>query len=193
MSNQRRWLWGLTAAALLPTCLQIIYFAGLEFASPYPNSDVLLFIALVAFIVSLSHVVLLGFPGLLLLSKMRQLRGWSICLLGFLAGCLPVGLWAWPLKSSLRGASDSHWDGEKMVSSMVNGIPTLVGWLNYVEGVMLMGVLGAISGLAFWIVWNTSGSSNHGEAHEIGSVVRLPANDPKRAVTSTFKPTANKK
>lgn len=165
MNNEHRWLWSLIAATLMPTCLPTIYFSVLSLASPYPDSSALLLIAIVAFIVSLVHVILLGIPGLLLLSKMGQFTGWSISLLGFLAGCLPMGLWSWPLKSSLHGASDAHWDGERIVSSMVDGIPTLVGWISYVEGTMWMGAMGAVSGLVFWVVWNKSGSSSRREEH----------------------------
>jgi len=153
-----RWLWGAIAATLLPTCLPTIYFGWFDLTSPYPNGTTVLLIFIVAFVISLGHVAFLGIPGLFLLRKIRKFTVWAISLLGFLAGCLPMGLWSWPLKSSLRGTSYTYWDGEKMVSSMIDGIPTHVGWISYGEGVITMGVLGAVSGLAFWVAWNKSGS-----------------------------------
>jgi hypothetical protein len=160
MNNKRQWFFGLTTATLVPTLLPTVYFAVVLLASPYPNSSTIFIVAIVAFLVSLGHVAILGIPGLLLLSRTRQFNAWAICLLGFFLGCLPMSIWSWPLKASLRGASDSHWDGEKIVHSMVDGIPTLVGWVSYGQGVLSMGALGLASGVAFSLAWWNIGSSS---------------------------------
>ncbi|MES2071703.1 MAG: hypothetical protein V4488_15215 [Pseudomonadota bacterium] len=151
----------LTTATLVPTLLPTAYFSVVLLASPYPNSGTIFIVAIVAFLASLGHVAVLGIPGLLLLSRARQFKALPICLLGFFLGCLPMGIWSWPLKASLRGASDSHWDGEKIVHSMVDGVPTLIGWVSYGEGVLSMGAFGAVAGVAFWLAWRNSGSSNN--------------------------------
>jgi hypothetical protein len=159
MNNKRRWLLSLSIATLVPTLLPTVYFAVLLLASPYPNSSTVFIVAIVAFVASLGHVAL-AIPGLLLLSRTRQFKAWTICLLGFFFGCLPMSIWSWPLKASLRGASDSHWDGEKIVNSMIDGSPTLVGWVSYGEGVLSMGALGALSGAVFWLAWRNIGNSS---------------------------------
>lgn len=137
--NSFGWLCGLAAAVFAPAVLLAIYFSAIIFASPEPNSSAMLFwIPIVAVPVSFLHVLFLAVPGLILLSKRHRLRADTVCVLGFLAGCLPIGVWTWPLKSSLHGASYSQWDGEKMVSSMIDGVPTLTGSIDYGEGVLMM-------------------------------------------------------
>jgi hypothetical protein len=158
MNCKRRWLLSITAATLAPTLLPTIYFSVLSLASRYHNSITIYVVAIVAFIVPLGHVAALGIPGLLLLSRARQFKAWTICVLGFFFGCLPMSIWSWPLKASLHGTSDAHWDGQKIVHSMVNGVPTLVGWISYLEGVVSMGALGAVSGAAFWFAWKNIGT-----------------------------------
>ncbi len=71
-----------------------------------------------------------------------------------------MSIWSWPLRDYLRGATESHRDGEKIVYSMVDGVPTLVGWTSYAGGVLSMGALGAISAGAFWLAWRYFGPSN---------------------------------
>lgn len=160
MNNKRRWLLSLSIATLVPTLLPTVYFAVVLLASPYPDSNTIFIVAIVAFLASLGHVAILGIPGLLLLSRTRKFKAWAICLLGFFLGFLPMSIWSWPLKASLRGASDSHWDGEKIVHSMVDGVPTLVGWVSYGQGVLSMGALGLASGAAFWLAWWNIGFSS---------------------------------
>jgi hypothetical protein len=102
-------------------------------------------------VIAAGHVLVLGLPGFLALRKLNAIRWWSTVGTGFLLGCIPIAVWAWPLK--YPGLSSSHWDGEKMVQTMVDGVPTVQGWLSYVEGVLYMGIFGAISGLGFWLIW----------------------------------------
>lgn len=99
------------------------------------------------------HVLFLGFPTFLVLRKLKAIRWWSSIATGFLLGCIPVAIWAWPLKYPELKSNSSHWDGEKMVQTMVDGVPTVEGWLSYGSGVLFMGAFGAIGGLAFWLVW----------------------------------------
>jgi len=62
-------------------------------------------------------------------------------------------IWYWPVEYSGYRSSYSYWDGEKMVQAKIDGIPTLVGWIDYSKGVALMGALGAIAALSFWWAW----------------------------------------
>jgi hypothetical protein len=41
----------------------------------------------------------------------------------------------------------------KAVQTMVNGVVTGAGWLDYARGIGLYAALGAIGGLAFWLIW----------------------------------------
>jgi hypothetical protein len=71
----------------------------------------------------------------------------------FVLGCLPIAVSDWPSHEPDLQTTSSHWDGEKMVETMVGGVPTLAGWIAYAREVSLFGLFGAVSGLAFWLVW----------------------------------------
>lgn len=157
MNNRPGWLLSLFAATLVPTLLPTVYFSVVMLTSPYPNWTTLFLVFIVAFVTALGHVAFLGIPGVLVLSRARQLKAWTVCALGFFCGCLPMAMWTWPLQASRRGASSSEWDGEKMVHSIVNGVPTLTGWINYGEGVATMGALGAAAAAVFWLTWKYTG------------------------------------
>jgi hypothetical protein len=152
MAN-RRWFCGLAAAVLVPTILTTAYFSAILLASPYPSGSAISFLAIVAFVTSLLHVVFLAWPGLIFLSRKQLFSFSTVCIFGFVAGCLPIGILTWPLQSAMRGASDRHWGGTEMVSSIIDGVPTLTGWISYATGVGSMGLLGAVAGLAFWMAW----------------------------------------
>jgi hypothetical protein len=160
MNTTTRWLLSLCAATLVPTLLPTLYFCVVFLTSPYPDGTAIFLVFIVALMITLGHLGFLGIPGLLVLSRTRQFKAWTICVLGFFLGCLPMSIWSWPLRASLRGASESHWDGEKMMSSMVNGVPTFAGWLSYGKGVLAVGLLGAASGTAFWLAWKYAGLQN---------------------------------
>ena len=99
------------------------------------------------------YVVVLGVPAFLILRWRKAIRWWSSMLMGFALGCLPIAVDLWPEDDS--GVSSSHWDGEKMVATVVNGTATLAGWIQYGQSVAVFGLFGAVGGLAFWLVWRS--------------------------------------
>jgi hypothetical protein len=40
-----------------------------------------------------------------------------------------------------------------MVATVINGVPTKEGWIEYAQGIAAMGGYGALGGAAFWFVW----------------------------------------
>lgn len=42
-----------------------------------------------------------------------------------------------------------------MVSTMIDGVPTMAGWVIYMTGTATMGAFGGFGGFAFWLVWRT--------------------------------------
>lgn len=109
----------------------------------------------IAFLVagtSFLYVVVLGIPAFLLLRWGKAIYWWSATAVGFLLGCVPVAFSLWPADADLQTRA-SHWDGEKMVQTVVDGVPTLAGWVSYAKSVVLMGAFGAVGGLAFWLIW----------------------------------------
>lgn len=99
-----------------------------------------------AFAVALAHAVGLGLPLFLLLNWKGWANGLSSVLAGFVIGSVPVGIFTWPYSGAGFSSSVSG------VAMIVDGVPTLAGWLRYLEGVGLFGGLGAAGGLGFWLV-----------------------------------------
>ncbi len=104
------------------------------------------------FAFALMNVLLLGIP----LSIGLQWKGWfnvlSSALTGFVIGSLYPGIYGWPLKNHGPGYYSSV-DGVPIV---IDGIPTLAGWLVYLEQLAGLGVPGAIAGVGFWLVIRAS-------------------------------------
>ena len=129
------------AAALAPTVAASAYFlvlAGL--------SAEILVIALCAFAVAAAHVLVLGLPAYALLHRLNRVRWWLLTALGFVAGCLPFGVFAWPLRHGYPGSSSQ----ENGVWTMIDGIPTFAGWMEFGKGMIWFGALGALSAFSFW-------------------------------------------
>jgi hypothetical protein len=120
---------------------------------PAPAWVSIVHLGLFAFAVTVAHVVILGAPVFAILGRMRWIRWWSATLVGFVLGCVPTAIWSWPLKGSGPGTSVSVVEGKHLVQIMVNGVPTLAGWLRYARGVGEAGLCGAVAGLVFWYMW----------------------------------------
>jgi hypothetical protein len=132
------------AAALTPAILFLAAGAlAYTWRSPY---------AWLVVVVAAAHVLVLGILAAVVLARFKAMTWWSCPAMAFLLGCLPVGILTWPLRHS-AGFSASHWQGGRMVDTVVDGVPTLAGWLNWLAGMGLMGALGASGGLAFWFAW----------------------------------------
>jgi hypothetical protein len=69
----------------------------------------------------------------------------------FLIAALPGGLLAWPMNPSLKTTASV--DG---VATIVDGVPTLAGWLSYLKLLGIAGSLGAVGGLVFWLTLRCS-------------------------------------
>ena len=110
-------------------------------------------IAAVLLMTASISVVFLGLPVFLLLLWRRAIRWWSALIAGFVLGCLPIAIGTWPARNPELQTTAAHWDGEKMVNTMIDGVPTLAGWIRYLEVTALFGGFGAVGGLAFWAVW----------------------------------------
>jgi hypothetical protein len=98
------------------------------------------------------HVAVLGVPAYLILRRLNAVRWWSTLGMGLVLGAVPVAILDWPLRYPQLRTSASV-DG---VQTMIDGVPTLAGWLQYASGVFFMGGCGAAGALAFWLVWQMS-------------------------------------
>jgi hypothetical protein len=102
---------------------------------------------------ALAHAVLLGGPLFLGLHRLRWVRWWACILCGFVIGAVPKGIQSWPWKQATSHVSVSVLRGGKMVQTLVDGVPTLAGWLDYASTVLIYAALGALGGLVFWLIW----------------------------------------
>lgn len=141
------------AAALLPACLMALWYLYGQFQVFAPD-DPYIWVRtrgwlLMCLMVSGAYVLALGLPAFLILKKLQAVRWWSTVGVGFVLGAIPPAVLAWPLRYPELRTSASV-DG---VQTMINGIPTLAGWLQYLSAVSFIGACGAVGALAFWLVW----------------------------------------
>jgi len=102
---------------------------------------------------AVTHAVLLGTPLFFALHRLNWLRAWSCPLAGLVLASLPKAIQSWPLRLAQPHVSVSMRLGDKMVQTVVNGVVTPAGWLEYARVIGIYAVLGAIGGLVFWLIW----------------------------------------
>jgi hypothetical protein len=95
--------------------------------------------------VTLAHAVVLGLPVALLFRAKHWMRLAPILAGAFLVGTFPGGFLA---LLSMGGTMSASVDG---LPTIVNGIPTVVGWKQYGMVVGTLGGLGAVGGFIFWL------------------------------------------
>jgi hypothetical protein len=153
MKNKSRFVVAFLLSCVVPALVIIIPYAISNIGSndEYGLTRTLNFSA-ITFAISGAHVLLLGLPFVYLLKRKGFIYWWSSIVAGFISGCIPIGVWTWPLKYPELKSSSSHWVDGKMVQTMINGTPTLEGWFSYINGMLFMGAFGAIGGLVLWLV-----------------------------------------
>lgn len=139
------------AAMLVPVGLMVGWYLWGQFATFEPDDPYIWvrtghFLILCA-LISAALVLVLGIPAYLFLRWRNAVRRWPTITSGFVLGVVPVAVFSWPLRLS-QGSSASV-DG---VPTLVNGVPTFAGWLQYLESVTSFGACGAVSATAFWLI-----------------------------------------
>src|ERR1043166_973082 len=116
----------------------------------------MLTLARVTLLVCLAHALLLGLPLILLLRAINRLGILSCAIAGLFVGAMPLGAVAF---IAMLGPHSASIDGRPTV---VNGVPTLAGWMHYARTVGFLGLIGVIGGLIFWALsrlsWLGTGS-----------------------------------
>jgi hypothetical protein len=103
--------------------------------------------------VAVAHAALIGLPLFLFLRRKGWANALSSACAGFVIGAVPQGAIAWPRPSPGSHASVNG------IPTIVDGAMTLAGWLNYGKLLMLLGLIGALSGLVFWLTLRWAGQS----------------------------------
>lgn len=103
-------------------------------------------IFIIVLIITAVFVVILGLPTYFVLRQIKRVSWRSTVVSGFLIAATPVALFLWPYDSPGSSASSNG------VDTMVNGVPTLAGWLDYLQAVLFFGVFGLVSAFVFWLL-----------------------------------------
>jgi len=106
----------------------------------------------IAVAITLGHVVLLGVPLALLFGRLKWRSPAFALAGGLLIGALPAGLYFWPLDP---GGGTSAWSGD--TPTLIDGVPTWAGWLEYLVMLGGFGCLGALGAIAFWPTLKVTG------------------------------------
>jgi hypothetical protein len=132
-------------------------------------------LARVTFIVALAHAVILGLPLFFILRSKFPIGIVSCALGGFSVGSAPTAVLALISMIGLQSAST----GGK--ATVVNGVPTLAGWIEYALTVGFMGLVGLTGGLTFWLAMRVTGqfttepSTNEGLPRKLRPVAAVIA------------------
>lgn len=141
-----------SAAILVPTIALVLWYLYGQFAM-FDSGDPYIWVrtrgfAAICLAISAAHVIVLGIPAYLVLRWRGSLRWWTALLSGFVLGAIPVGVVSWPLcYSDLKSSATSNG-----VQIMVDGIPTMAGWFQYLGGISLFGAFGIFSAAVFWVI-----------------------------------------
>ena len=136
-------------SALVPTILFtiIVGICGASFAD-------LRFAAIFGLAISLLHTVVLGLPGIAFLWRLGWVNYGSSSLVGFIAGCAPLGVFLWVTLPS--GTVIKAW-GPCGLPIIVEGEIIDAGLLGHFAPLLHSGGFGALAGLSFCLAlkWMT--------------------------------------
>lgn len=147
-----RIIFGFILAALIPALLMTAWYLYGQFVV-FGIGDEYIWIRTSGFlswciIVSFGHVLILGVPAYLIVSRFYMVKWWSAIVGGFLLGSIPIAIFTWPLRYPLLKISSSS----NGVPIMIDGVPTIAGWLEYISGFSFFGACGAVGAMMFWVV-----------------------------------------
>ncbi len=169
-----RTIFALFGAALAPSIIALViglvpfFLVLLNGGKMQPDGDWTPFIAIIVIILAISsiHVIVLGIPAFIVGWYFNRIRWWTSVVVAFIVGALPTAIFLWPLKHPQLQTTSSRWDGEKMVQTMIRGVPTVTGWTDWITAFMVMGLFGVSGGLVFWLIWRPRNRSVRSEQEQ---------------------------
>jgi hypothetical protein len=148
-------LWSALLIAAAVVALLVTGLIAQTIKEPWNTAVVSEFLgtARLTFLVALGHAIVLGLP-LFLFLRAKSLVGIMSCALGgFVVGAIGPALFG--LMAMFGNASYNASSGGR--ATIVNGVPTLAGWIDYAQAVGYAGLIGLAGGLTFWLVMRLSG------------------------------------
>jgi len=91
-----------------------------------------------------------------LLAWLGRINLFSCIASGALFAAVPIGIWTFPL--SFSDSSFNAWSGGRQ--TVIDGVPTLAGWLDYGQFLLLFIGIGAVAGVFFWFLIKHRFSAN---------------------------------
>ncbi|MFC3552492.1 hypothetical protein ACFOLC_15920 [Lysobacter cavernae] len=107
---------------------------------------------------AIPFVLFVGIPATLILVHFGKLRWWLLAFIGFIAAAAPIAF-SGP-GGSPGYSSGGNWHG-KYVDLVINGEPTLYGWLNHLESIFFFGLHGLVGATVFYVLWRRSMGPNN--------------------------------
>jgi hypothetical protein len=107
---------------------------------------------------AIPFVLFLGIPATLFLAHLGKLRWWLLALIGFVAASIPTVI-SGP-GGSPGYSSGGNWHG-RYVDFVINGEPTIYGWLNHIQSVFFFGLHGLVGATVFYVLWRRSMGPNN--------------------------------
>jgi hypothetical protein len=163
-------------ASLAAIAVQPLFFTTWILLPPAISGDVDLndlrqVMELLIFVVAFAagFVLLLGLPLFFVLHRSGRDSWASLAGTGFVVAGLPVSILSWPIRTG--SSSGGGWHGS-YVQFVVDGVPTVYGWLQYVEGIVIYGLHGLIGAIVFFHVWRHYSGPNHAFKGDVAKATR---------------------
>ena len=146
-----RLIFAFSASALASTCAMVLWYVYVQFAT-FDSADPFIWIRTRGFFalccaISAAHVAVLGIPAYVVLRWRSALRWWIALLSGFVLGAVPVGVLSWPLHLSIMKSTETV----NGIMAIIDRVPTVAGWLEYLGVIAIFGGCGALSAATFWV------------------------------------------
>lgn len=106
----------------------------------------------VSYTVVLAHALVLGLPIFLIFWWKRWVNLVTCICGGFLVAAASGVISRWPAGPKGRNSTVGG------VPLVVDGVPTLAGWLDFLQVLIFLGFFGAIAGIVFWAILLSSGA-----------------------------------
>lgn len=103
-------------------------------------------VAMIGYFYAVFFGVSVGLPLFIITHIRFPVTRASNAIIGFITGAVSIGISTWPLQwQDLKtNQAVNH------MPTVINGIPTLLGWLYFAKGLLLFGALGAMAGIVFF-------------------------------------------
>ena len=107
---------------------------------------------------AIPFVLFVGIPATLFLAHRGTLRWWPLALIGFVAASIPT-VFSGP-GGSPGYSSGGNWRGN-YVDFVINGEPTIYGWLNHIQSMLFFGLHGLVGATVFYVLWRRNMGPNN--------------------------------